>query len=744
MRQPKLGTKIIAGFAVAIVAIALVAGSYQFIVQRTTAGFDGLLKGDVARLMHAGQVEEALLQCRLAEKEFLLKKDLKNQVLLHENIEIVKREAADIAKLERELGDQQMAGEADTFIQYADTYRKEFDRLVKEQVAAGLDETSGFQGVFRDAAHGLEDTMPEHDLDSLYVSFLALRRDGNEYYRLKNEAQQDKFTTALQAFSNLLTATPCDPVAKKMQQAALVLYKQAAEAFVASGEELEQAIQYEKMQQSAEEIEEAINSVRVPGAIALIGFIRKYEKDFLLYRNQKQVDKVHGAVDTLYNAFVEAGVVQEHIDDVKAQLDTYRQAFDAMVGSYDEIAKASTAVNDQAHLIGPLALKIYQEARGEAAKESQRISKQAQSLALTAFIIAISFIVLVMVIAFFLTRSITKPIGVIIANLAGGAEQVAASSGQVSSSSQTLAEGASEQAAAIEETSATMEEMSSMTTLNSENAGQADNLMKSTLITIKDADGAMDNVSQSMEEIAKASQETSKIVKTIDEIAFQTNLLALNAAVEAARAGEAGAGFAVVADEVRNLAMRAAEAAKNTSVLIEGTVTKVNSGKKMVDQANASFKTVTESSAKIASLVSEIASASQEQAQGYTQINQAITQMDGVTQQNSATAEESAAASEELSAQSFTMMKAVDALKVMIEGGSSLHVPKKGSGSHAKAVSIGRPVPAPKSRETQVKPKIGQLAAPRPKPSTPPRQTSAKTTPEDVFPMDDDDDFEDF
>ncbi len=174
-----------------------------------------------------------------------------------------------------------------------------------------------------------------------------------------------------------------------------------------------------------------------------------------------------------------------------------------------------------------------------------------------------------------------------------------------------------------------------------------------------------------MQEISKASEETSKIIKTIDEIAFQTNLLALNAAVEAARAGEAGAGFAVVADEVRNLAMRAAEAAKNTAALIEGTVKKVSDGTSLVKTTSDAFKEVAGSAAKVGELVGEIAAASTEQAQGIEQVNIAVTEMDKVTQQNAATAEESASASEELNAQAEEMKSFVADLAAMVGGNSS-------------------------------------------------------------------------
>jgi methyl-accepting chemotaxis protein len=187
---------------------------------------------------------------------------------------------------------------------------------------------------------------------------------------------------------------------------------------------------------------------------------------------------------------------------------------------------------------------------------------------------------------------------------------------------------------------------------------------------VSEANSSMTELTISMQEISKASDETQKVVKTIDEIAFQTNLLALNAAVEAARAGEAGAGFAVVAEEVRNLALRSADAAKNTAVQIEGTVKKIKSGSELVARTNDAFGKVAESSSKVGELVAEISAASNEQAQGIEQVNTAIVEMDKVVQTNSVNAEESASASEELSAQAEEMKVMVGNLTALV-GGSS-------------------------------------------------------------------------
>jgi len=270
--------------------------------------------------------------------------------------------------------------------------------------------------------------------------------------------------------------------------------------------------------------------------------------------------------------------------------------------------------------------------------------------------------------AFFIARGTTRDIRHVADGLAESAEQVASASGQVSSSSQQLAGGASEQAASIEETSSSLEEMHAMTRQNAENAGQANILMAKTRQTVSRAEESMRQLTHSMGEISRASIETSKIVKTIDEIAFQTNLLALNAAVEAARAGEVGAGFAVVAEEVRNLSMRAAAAAKDTENLIEGTVRKVNEGSELVERTGAEFRDVAESVGRTGDLVGEIAAASSEQAGGIEQINKAVGEMDKVVQHNAADAEETAAAAEEMDAQAGRMKELVGNLKRLVTG----------------------------------------------------------------------------
>jgi len=270
--------------------------------------------------------------------------------------------------------------------------------------------------------------------------------------------------------------------------------------------------------------------------------------------------------------------------------------------------------------------------------------------------------------AFFLTRSITGPLNRVITGLSEAAEQVSTASSEVASASQSLAQGTSEQAAALQETSSSMEQISSMTKQNADNASQAKTLMDEAKKIVEKVDVQMGDMTAAIIDVSKTSEETGKIIKTIDEIAFQTNLLALNAAVEAARAGEAGAGFAVVADEVRNLAMRAAEAAKNTSDLIENTIATVRKSSELTLHTRDAFKENVAISVRIGGLIDKVESASKEQSRGVTQVSSAVSEMDKVVQAAAANAEESASASEEMNAQAEQLKGYVVELMEVVGG----------------------------------------------------------------------------
>ncbi len=312
-----------------------------------------------------------------------------------------------------------------------------------------------------------------------------------------------------------------------------------------------------------------------------------------------------------------------------------------------------------------------------------------QFTSLLAMVLTVAAVVAGIFLAVFITRSITKPINNVISNLTHGSSQVEAASNQVAQSSQSMAEGASEQAASLEETSASLEEITAMTRQNADNARQANLTSNEAREGAEKGREAMQRMASAIAKIKGSSDETAKIIKTIDEIAFQTNLLALNAAVEAARAGDAGKGFAVVAEEVRNLAQRSAEAAKNTSALIAEAQKNADNGVNVSTEVAAILERIVTSSQKVTQLVGEVSAACNEQAQGIEQVNTAVAQMDKVTQSNAANSEEAASASEELSAQAKELEEMVQVL-VGIVGGSSANASKTQAAPAARRINVAK------------------------------------------------------
>ena len=309
--------------------------------------------------------------------------------------------------------------------------------------------------------------------------------------------------------------------------------------------------------------------------------------------------------------------------------------------------------------------KSLQEARSQWTDFVENFTK---SNLITFFITTITLLTVVTLLVIWLVRrQVIHPLNRISDELSQDAATVGAAANSIASTSQALAEGATEQAAALEESSASLEQMAGMTRQNATSAASVDTCMKQEFApNFRQISSLTEKMEETLTQSVAASEETSKIIRTIDEIAFQTNILALNAAVEAARAGEAGAGFAVVAEEVRSLAQRSAEAAKGTQSLLENSRHHLQVTKQDFEQVRAAIRDNGRLAEKVNQLVDSISNASREQAQGVDQISKAVGQMDAVTQSNAATAEQNASAAQQLTAESAALTAAVDGLAGLI------------------------------------------------------------------------------
>ena len=429
---------------------------------------------------------------------------------------------------------------------------------------------------------------------------------------------------------------------------------------------------------------------------------RLYVDRFLGASEQEAVDRVRSEMDqiqTPIGALIKTLIDpkrQELLANVQKARQDYLENFTALV---EVVRERNQVVENTLDKLGPeiagdtenikLSVMNEQNALGDRIQKSNvRSVKIILMVSGIAVILGIGFSVLII-------RGITGPLKRVIQGVTGASQKVTDASGEVSGASQQLAEEACEQAASLEETSSSLEEVASMTQENARNAEQAETIVKGSLRQYEEAARAMGELTDSMKRISQSSEETQKIVKTIDEIAFQTNLLALNAAVEAARAGEAGAGFAVVADEVRNLAMRAADAARNTGQIIEETIKRVEDGSGSVLHADEMFAGVRQEAGKVGELVSQIAASSIEQNRGIKQISEAVLEMDRVTQRTAATAEETASASQEMKQQADNMEQFIKELTLLVAAArKGARGGLQDAGGPAEPFSLRRPAKA--------------------------------------------------
>lgn len=420
------------------------------------------------------------------------------------------------------------------------------------------------------------------------------------------------------------------------------------------------------LRKSVQSVEAQVDELGLPELSVLMLTCRLKEKEYLAQGDEKNLLEISKLIEDFAAQMKQFSLPASSQAKAAAAWKTYFEDIKAIV-DIDQTAKAEGTTLENASKDSTSCIEaVAGSVSGAIALDQKRSLDVMSTGRLMMIILLVSGLLIGATVAVFLTRSINPPLQAAVHLLKSFSKQTAMSASQISDSSQSLAEGASEQAASLEETSASMEEMASMTKRNASAAQNAKQVATQARGVVESGAAGMQRMTKAMEGIQVSSNEISKIIKTIDEIAFQTNILALNAAVEAARAGEAGAGFAVVAEEVRSLAQRSADAAKETAGKIEAALAKSAEGSRASSEVSGILNEIVGQVRNIDLLVAEIANASGEQSQGIDQVNIALSQMDKVTQNNAASAEESAAAAEELNAQSAELKALVEKLSVMV------------------------------------------------------------------------------
>ncbi|HPO16142.1 MAG TPA: methyl-accepting chemotaxis protein [Candidatus Hydrogenedentes bacterium] len=409
----------------------------------------------------------------------------------------------------------------------------------------------------------------------------------------------------------------------------------------------------------------------VSKAIGLFVEMSALEKEFLLSETQEKKNQLLGHLEKISTLAVDIKSRFKKAENI-AQADALLNATHDYQQAVETYFKNTEAQKETDGAMVASARKVQELCNAASQDQEGRMRTEIRVASWLMFGVAGAAIVFGLVIAWVITRSITKPINRIIETLSAGAVEVTAASDQVAESSQRLAEGTTEQAASLEETSASLQELTSMTKHNEDSTHQSDAMMGEVKQETGQCVSAMARMQEAITRINQSSMQTAKINKTINEIAFQTNLLALNAAVESARAGDAGKGFSVVAEEVRSLAQRSAEAAKNTSMLIEEALRNAESGVQVSQEVGDGLQRILACVEKVAVMISEVSSASRQQSQGIEQINAAVAQMDQVTQASAASSEETAAASEQLNAQAAELHTVVEELAYIIGGANAM------------------------------------------------------------------------
>jgi len=624
----------------------------------------GIINHDIAIAFHTEKINHFMLSAKQNQRDFILHKDKKYAEMLVQNISQLKGEAADIQALLTQIPETEINDLTTSIISDADTYEQEFNKLVQAWKVNGLDHKSGLQGTFRQAAHDLADNIKEHQVDELYNLLMKMHILENSYYTTYSPEIRKQLFVVLNRLETQATQLLYDSAAKKVMLKELPVYKKALEKFMKIGDDSA----YETMNRSAQAMEQALDSILVPNAEALVLRIRKHEKDYLLRHQEKYVQKTLDAIDTLEKNFDNDTVAKEHLAAVRSITSQYRKSFQALVQNDSKLVQIEKTLQATTEQVEPKLEAIITMAREHQEIQQEKVNNDIHKITAMTVIIAVVTIIVAAILVFINIRIIVRSIreGVEFATIVGqgnftsnlkaknkdetgqliealnhmatklnnvfkefgtnvqtvhsSAEQLSLSSNTMSTGANQSSEKANNVAVAAEEMSANMNSVAAASEQAATNVSIvanaaeemsstvqeiAGNTEKASMVTEK-AVGLAASSSEKVHALGNAAQEISKVTEVITEISEQTNLLALNATIEAARAGEAGKGFAVVANEIKELAKQTADATREIK-------TKIEAIQNSTDSTVIEITQITEVITDVNEIVSTIAAAVEEQ-----------------------------------------------------------------------------------------------------------------------------------
>ncbi len=683
--------------------LLVVAGVSQYATTHTTGEFNTLLEDQVAIEEHAKDIKSLMLQSRRYEKDFLLRHDPKDVAKLDDAVDGLIVKAEEVRDSSRAYDHEETAVEAETIIESARVYRNDFLALTEAWKRKGLDHTSGLQGKFRQAAHELSDALVEHGLDEQMIDMLQCRRYEKDLQRTNADRYRVKLGNALDTFDRHLQDKP--RVAAFLREP-FEGYRAACLDFINAKKILESDGEiYQNIRTQAHNIGNVIKEYFVPEANEILLTIRKHEKDYLLRHDLNYAAKTRNMVAALLQAFVDAGVADEHREEIVSIAGNYQVAFDALVAEDEQIGTLIATMRDAVRRIEPLVEGIETTAEAQVRLGASETTDDAHFYSSVSYYAAGGVFVFGLVLAFSIARTITHPLRAavdmlediaegegdltrrldangrdelgrlsrafntfvdklqgVIREVASQSQVLTGASEELSSTATGLSEGADNMqgqsasvAAAAEEMSVNMETMASSSsemTQNIQSVSHAVGEMNTSIgeisrnanqssSVVSEAALLVDQSNDTIGKLGSAADEIGKVIEVIQDIAEQTNLLALNATIEAARAGEAGKGFAVVATEVKELARQTADATEDIRTRIEAIQ------KSSVDSVGA-IGEIGKVVGSVREVSQTIAAAVEEQSATVATITQSMSSATAAAESISSGVQESAAASREI------------------------------------------------------------------------------------------------